>query len=53
VQLYHSNLCSFLLFLQEGKFRRYDVPDVGEVFKQPGRINSGTNRAVGHGEEED
>jgi hypothetical protein len=48
-----SNPCSFLLFFQEGKFRRYDVPDVGEVFKQSGRTNSGTNGAVGHGEEED
>ena len=42
-----------LLFFQEGKFRRYDVPDVGEVFKQPGRTNSWTNGATGHGEEKD
>lgn len=41
------------MFFQEGKFRRYDVPDVGEVFKQPGRTNSWTNGAIGHGEEED
>jgi len=42
-----------LLFFQEGKYRRYDVPDVGEVFKQLGRTNSWTNGATGHGEEED
>jgi len=42
-----------LLFFQEGKYRRYDVPDVGEVFKQPGRTNSWTNGTTGHGEEED